>query len=162
MYWGDSTHLRALIPHPKSVIFVSDFEGDQVKLANYLKYLSLNETAYEEHRNWRKHFNSTRNTEGNNLLRNSWYCNTCAWAISKMSDRDNIDHNNRNDIKNENGHISQNDGSFRNLSIVAQNFNRSTIENIFSNSIRHDDHSNSRNKQKPKQNNISRVIDICT
>ena len=79
-----------------------------------------------------------------------------------MSDRDNIDHNNRNDIKNENGHISQNDGSFRNLSIVAQNFNRSTIENIFSNSIRHDDHSKSRNKQKPKQNNISRVIDICT
>ena len=161
MYWGDSTHLRALIPHPKSVIFVSDFEGDQVKLANYLKYLSLNETAYEEHRNWRKHFNSTRNTEGNDLLRNSWYCNTCAWAINKMSDRDNIYHDNSNDIKNGNGHISQNDGILA-PNIRAQNFNRSIIENIFSNSIRHDDHLKSRNKQKPKQNNISRVVDVCT
>ena len=60
VYWGDADHLRALLPDPKAAIFVSDYKGNMQKLADYLTYLSTNETAYEVHRNWRKSFNSLK------------------------------------------------------------------------------------------------------
>jgi hypothetical protein len=52
VYLGDATHLKALLPHPKAAIFVADYKGDYKALANYLNYLSNNESAYEEHRAW--------------------------------------------------------------------------------------------------------------
>jgi hypothetical protein len=50
VYLGDAEHLRTLLPHPKAAIFIADYKGDYKKLADYLNYLSNNETAYEEHR----------------------------------------------------------------------------------------------------------------
>ena len=161
VYWGDHTHLKTLIPHPKSVIFVSDFKGDYAKLANYLTYLSQNETAYEEHRNWRKNFSSIRNTESNDLLRNSWYCNVCNWAIHQMSDRDNSYHNNGNNTKNENGHISQNDENIKKVGIGASKFEKSTSDDTYSNFDRHNVLSKNKKKHRTKQNDYARVVDIC-
>lgn len=81
MYWGDADHLRALLPDPKAAIFVSDYKGNMQKLADYLTYLSTNETAYEVHRNWRKSFNSLKNRMENPLLREIWECRVCNWAL---------------------------------------------------------------------------------
>ena len=84
VYWGDHKHLRNLLPHPKAAIFVADFNFDNKKLSKYLNYLATNITAYEEHRNWRKNYNYEENVRNNPLLRDSWYCKTCQWAIDKM------------------------------------------------------------------------------
>ena len=99
VYWGDHSHLKSLLPHPKAAIFAADFKEDYQKLANYLSYLSLNETAYEEHRAWRKEFNSTAHIKNHYILRNTWYCRTCEWAINKMvtiNNEKNKDSDNKN------------------------------------------------------------------
>jgi len=50
VYLGDSHHLKSLLPHPKAAIFIYDYHNDYNQLAQYLKYLINNQTAYEEHR----------------------------------------------------------------------------------------------------------------
>jgi hypothetical protein len=79
VFVGDSKHLKALIPHPKAVIFVDAFPSI-AELSNYLKYLLSNETAYEEHREWRKEFSYEKNVAGNKWLDKSWQCHVCEWA----------------------------------------------------------------------------------
>jgi len=49
VYLGASAECRSLLPHPKAAIFVSDFK-DVPSLAEYLKFLMKNETAYNLHR----------------------------------------------------------------------------------------------------------------
>lgn len=80
MYLGDHQTLRKLIPDPKAVIFVADYDGNMTALASYLKYLESNETAYEEHRDWRKTFSISKFHNEIELLRDSWECRICAWA----------------------------------------------------------------------------------
>ena len=81
VYLGDSTHLKSLLPHPKAAIFVSDYTNIE-SLAKYLLYLSKNETAYEEHREWRKSYSQTRHLQNSSpLLKSPWYCRVCEWAL---------------------------------------------------------------------------------
>ncbi|CAG8609406.1 16378_t:CDS:1, partial [Funneliformis mosseae] len=49
--WG-APNTRSYLPHPKSAIFIDDFPNVE-ELANYLKYLVGNETAYLEYHQWR-------------------------------------------------------------------------------------------------------------
>ena len=80
MYLGDAGHLRTLLPHPSAAIFIADYNGDYNKLAEYLTYLSTNETAYEVHREWRKTFTHEGHIKNKPLLQSSWYCDVCRWA----------------------------------------------------------------------------------
>jgi hypothetical protein len=80
VYLGDADHLKSLLPHPKAAIFVADFP-DIPALATYLSYLMTNETAYEEHREWRKSFNPTAHRRGKALLETRWTCRVCQWAV---------------------------------------------------------------------------------
>jgi Glycosyltransferase family 10 (fucosyltransferase) C-term len=82
VYLGDASHLKALLPHPKAAIFVADFNNNYTLLAEYLTYLSNNETAYESHREWRKNFTYEGNIKNKPLLQTSWYCDVCRWAIA--------------------------------------------------------------------------------
>ncbi|KAF0413271.1 alpha-1,4-fucosyltransferase [Gigaspora margarita] len=71
--WG-APNIRSYLPHPKSAILIDDFP-DVEALANYLRYLTKNETAYLEHHKWRtmkfsdglekKSYMSIRNLECN-------------------------------------------------------------------------------------------------
>lgn len=85
IYLGDAKHLKMILPHPKAAIFLDDFGGDVVKLAAYLKMLTNNETAYEEHRAWRVKGQYTlsgflRRNADVPLLGNSWACRVCQWT----------------------------------------------------------------------------------
>lgn len=81
VYLGDAAHLKSLIPDPKAVIFLSDFNNNYTSVAEYLIYLSHNESAYEEHRAWRKDFDYHRNIRGKALMEKSWECRICEWAV---------------------------------------------------------------------------------
>ena len=87
IYLGDAVHLKRLLPHPKAAIFIADYNGDMKALANYLNFLTRNETAYEEHRAWRKTFSYTDNIKDKPMLQQSWYCQVCQWAVSTLSKR---------------------------------------------------------------------------
>ena len=100
VYWGDDKLLKALMPHPMSVIFVADFDHNIEKLSKYLTYLSTNESAYEEHREWRQTFNQTKHVQDNIHLRDTWYCRTCMWAVKAMEHRKNETAQQENDRKN--------------------------------------------------------------
>lgn len=50
------------------------------QLAEYLQFLLLNETAYEQHRLWRKYFSHENFIAGKPLLKRSWQCSLCHWA----------------------------------------------------------------------------------
>jgi len=65
IYLGAS-ECRSLLPHPKAAIFVSDFK-DIASLAEYLKFLMKNETAYNLHRGWMWN-TSTRSTSNSNKI----------------------------------------------------------------------------------------------
>lgn len=80
VYLGDVEHLRSLLPHPKAAIFVSDFAGIP-ELAKYLAHLTTNETAYEEHREWRQTFQQASHVKSKPLLATSWECRVCQWAV---------------------------------------------------------------------------------
>ena len=84
VYLGDAKHLKSLLPHPKAAIFVDDYNGNYTKLAQYLNYLTTNETAYEEHREWRKDFNYEANVRDKPLIATSWFCNVCRWAAANV------------------------------------------------------------------------------
>eukprot|EP01039_Chlorochromonas_danica_P006314 gene6314-6963_t len=79
IYLGDPNQLKALLPHPKAAIFVADYP-DRASLVQYLQLLVENETAYEEHRAWRKDFSYSTNLIGKPLLEKNWYCRVCQWA----------------------------------------------------------------------------------
>jgi hypothetical protein len=81
VYLGDSEHLKKLLPHPKAAIFVSDYNDNIKLLSDYLKYLMTNETAYEEHREWKNNFNYYTYISDKPLLKKSWFCNICKWAV---------------------------------------------------------------------------------
>ena len=93
IYLGDSEFLKKLVPEPKSIIYLADYNQNYTKLSEYLNYLSENKNVYEEYRSWTKRFSYEKNIENNSLLRNSWYCKICSWVrdnnqqnkISKMS-----------------------------------------------------------------------------
>jgi Glycosyltransferase family 10 (fucosyltransferase) C-term len=81
VYLGAAAEFKTFLPHPKSVIFVDDYHGNITALAAYLSYLSTNETAYEELREWRKTFTRAEYVRGKpELLTRSWYCRLCDWA----------------------------------------------------------------------------------
>jgi len=82
LYLGDATHLRSLLPHPQAALFVEDFKGNYSALAAHLTYLAGNESAYEEHRAWRRGYKGPRSGSGSSpLLRDSWFCRICQWAV---------------------------------------------------------------------------------
>ena len=81
VYLGDSVHLKCVLPHPKAAIFVADFQNNYTALAAYLTYLTTNETAYEEHRQWRYEYNYEKNIANKPILQNSWHCRVCQWAV---------------------------------------------------------------------------------
>lgn len=85
VYLGDSKHLRSLLPHPKAVIFVSDFQDDYTALAKYLNYLMTNESAYEELRQWRSTYNYDEHRKDKPLLQDSWPCRVCQWAANSYT-----------------------------------------------------------------------------
>ena len=93
IYLGDTELLKKLVPDPKSIIYIADYNHNYTKLSEYLNYLSENEIIYEEYRNWKKNFSYEKNIQNNSLLRDSWYCKVCSWVrqnirekkISKMS-----------------------------------------------------------------------------
>lgn len=81
VYIGASEDFKILLPHPKAVIFVSDFQYNATALADYLLYLTRNETAYEEHRDWRQNFSRANYIIGKpELITRSWHCRVCDWA----------------------------------------------------------------------------------
>ena len=86
VYLGDAAHLKALLPHPKAAIFIADYNGNYTQLAEYLTYLSNNETAYESHREWRRNFTYESNIKDKPLLQTTWYCNVCRWAADNAED----------------------------------------------------------------------------
>ncbi len=51
IYWGAS-NVNDYLPHPNAIIRVSDFESIEA-LANYLNLLTISDTAYEKHMQWR-------------------------------------------------------------------------------------------------------------
>lgn len=82
MYLGDEEQLKHLLPSREAVIFVGDYKGNYKQLAEYLKYLTQNQTAYEEHRSgWRRGFDRAAHIRGRPLLRRSWPCRACKWAL---------------------------------------------------------------------------------
>ena len=83
VYLGPAADFKQLLPDPKAVIFVADFDYNTTALAAYLTELSHNETAYEEHRLWRKTFNRNTYIVGKpEFIRQSWHCRVCKWAIT--------------------------------------------------------------------------------
>jgi hypothetical protein len=74
--------LKAYLPDPKAAIFVSDFKSTQ-ELAHYLKFLLQNESAYEEHRRWRKEFQYSTYLLEKPLFEKSWHCRICEWAADQ-------------------------------------------------------------------------------
>ena len=86
VYLGDAVHLKRLLPHPKAAIFVDDFRGNISALANYLKYLIRNESAYQEHRTWRNHFVTSDFLNKHPILSISWSCGVCQWAFASSPD----------------------------------------------------------------------------
>eukprot|EP01041_Mallomonas_annulata_P009440 gene9441-19612_t len=85
VYLGDATHCKRLLPHPKAAIFLEDFNNDVLQLATYLKYLTKNETAYEEHRSWHRSFNEEKHRSRDLLLHESWSCRICEWALDSST-----------------------------------------------------------------------------
>ena len=73
VYAGDDDLLRTQLPEPNAAIFFSDFGLNVTLLANYLKYLFTNETAYELHRQWRKDFDFSK-WRHTHLVTPSWRC----------------------------------------------------------------------------------------
>ncbi|CAG8495340.1 40696_t:CDS:1 [Gigaspora margarita] len=73
--WG-APNVRSYLPHPKSVIFVEDF-SDVEELANYLKYLAKNETAYLEYHKWKTMKFSDEFEKKSYLSMRNMECNIC-------------------------------------------------------------------------------------
>jgi hypothetical protein len=83
VYLGDAARLKELLPDPKAAIYESDFGGNHTALTNYLLYLQGNETAYEEHREWRRTYSAKKFIDGNTHLSRPWQCKICDWAVTE-------------------------------------------------------------------------------
>lgn len=84
VYLGSKWDCQALMPSSHSVIYVADFDHDMMRVGKYLQYLSDNETAYEEYRDWRKGFTGIVHSR---LVTESWPCRICNWAAEKQLSR---------------------------------------------------------------------------
>ncbi len=84
IYLGDHEHLRALLPHHRSAIFVHDFQGNISKLVGFLNDLATNETAYEEYRIWRPSFKTNEHLMSKTMLQKSLQCRICEWAVGEF------------------------------------------------------------------------------
>lgn len=89
VYLGDSKGCRKLIPHEKAVIFVDDYDSIE-DLGVYLTYLSNNQTAYNEHLQWRKAnaaatVSTSTTDSSNDLISVSWPCRVCKWAARQFA-----------------------------------------------------------------------------
>ena len=84
IYLGDSVHLKKLMPYPKAVIYLSDFDNNATALVQYLDYLLSNSTAYEEHREWRYAYNLVELRQKVSLMTHSWACDICQWAVDNI------------------------------------------------------------------------------
>ena len=82
VYLGDAAHLRSLLPHRDAAIFLADFNHNATALVEYLNFLTLNETAFERHREWRKTFSYEKNVRDRPIMEKSWYCRICEWAVA--------------------------------------------------------------------------------
>lgn len=83
IYFGDCIRYRALLPHPRAAILACDYTDLQA-LVDHIHYLMQNETAYEEHRAWRRDFSYDKYMAHMNkhpLIGKSWLCRTCEWAM---------------------------------------------------------------------------------
>lgn len=85
VYLGDHETLRILLPDAKAAIFIADYNNNYTALAAYLNYLTTNESAYEEHRAWRRDFSIVQHHNSKPLLRHPWECRICDWAIKAGS-----------------------------------------------------------------------------
>jgi len=104
IYLGDSAHFKTLLPHPKAAIFISDYNDNITALVKYLNFLTTNETAYEEHRQWRADFSYERNVRDKPLLQKSWFCRVCEWAVNAAPQ-----HHKRTRVCDKAGHIARQD-----------------------------------------------------
>ncbi|CAG8567452.1 4287_t:CDS:1 [Dentiscutata erythropus] len=73
--WG-APNTRSYLPHPKSAIFIEDFNSTKA-LADYLKYLISNETAYLEYHKWRTMKLSDEFEKRSYLSMYNFECNVC-------------------------------------------------------------------------------------
>ncbi|CAG8648934.1 13784_t:CDS:1 [Gigaspora margarita] len=73
--WG-APNTRSYLPHPKSAIFIEDFNSTKA-LADYLKYLVNNETAYLEYHKWRTMKLSDGFEKKSYLSMHNLECNVC-------------------------------------------------------------------------------------
>eukprot|EP00606_Chrysophyceae_sp_TOSAG23-5_P000733 GSChrysophyteH2.ASY1.ANO1.153.1 assembled CDS len=99
IYLGDSKHLKKLMPFDKAVIYFADFDNNATSLVEYLNYLVSNETAYEEHRAWRRVYNLDDLRLKVPLMTHGWACDICRWAV----DNANIHHKSVKHCKDEKG-----------------------------------------------------------
>ena len=105
-YLGDSSFCRTLLPFPKAVIYLDDFDNDINSLVKLLDHLATNESAYEEYRSsWRWVRSNDASTLFNSnptksfahlshalhaskhvseLITKSWLCKICERAHRKM------------------------------------------------------------------------------
>lgn len=81
IYVGSSEDCKKLLPIiPNAIIYYSDFHYNMTRLAAYLHHLTINSTAYELHRSWRRSFDGMKLSH---LLHTSWPCRLCEWASHK-------------------------------------------------------------------------------
>lgn len=78
VYLGPTDDCKKMLPDPKAAIFLDDFNDDVQKLGTYLTYLASNESAYEEHRAWRRHTKSSVPLPV--MITQPWPCRICSWA----------------------------------------------------------------------------------
>ena len=81
VFLGDES-LKQYLPHPKAAIFVRDYSTIPALVA-YLKYLTTNETAYNEHLTWRESFSREKNLQDKPMLQDSDFCRVCQWAVQQ-------------------------------------------------------------------------------
>ena len=110
---GDSPCFKKLIPFSSAVIYFDDFNGNVELLVEKLKYLSTNETAYEEYRSlWRLIYPPSTPLEPSSLLSlpkythlshaleakkegiidfvtKSWPCRLCEWTLRNAEEAQN-------------------------------------------------------------------------
>ncbi|CAG8455883.1 25567_t:CDS:2 [Dentiscutata erythropus] len=74
-YMG-APNVRSYLPHPKSAILIEDFP-DVEALANYLKYLAKNETAYLKYHKWKTMEFSNEFEKKSYMSLRTMECNIC-------------------------------------------------------------------------------------
>ena len=81
VYLGAPNVLEYVPEH--SIVHVADFGGDVAALAAHLRYLSSNETAYEEYHAWRRKPLPHWFVAKFNFTRVHSQCRLCRWAFAK-------------------------------------------------------------------------------